>query len=119
MAEGVVVDFELINVEHADGNGGPQADGVLPAFAADGVVTPPVGHFGELVHRGGLLDLRPVAVEVDMSVDPCPDDGGMEGLGNVVHGSQGQALLFVLGIVQAGNEDDGRVPENHLFLEHL
>ena len=43
----------------------------------------------------------------------------MEGLGNIVHGPQGEALFLVLDVVEAGDEDDRRVPENDLFLKHF
>ena len=54
-----------------------------------------------------------------MGVHPGPDNAGVEGLGYVVHGPQGQAPLFVLNVVEAGNENHRRAPEDDLLLEHF
>ena len=119
MAEGVVVDLKLVNVEHADREGDAQADGVLPALAADGVVAPPVGHAGELIYGGVPLHLIPILEEFNVGIHPGPDNGGVEGLGDVIHGPQGKPLLFVLNIVEAGDEDHRDAAENHLLLKHF
>ena len=117
MAEGVVVDLELVNVEHTQGEGDLEAHSLLPLAGADAVVPPPVGHAGELVSHGLVLHLLAVLIELDMGLDPGLDNKRVEGLGDVVHGSQGQALLLMLNIGQAGDEDYGQVLGKDLLLQ--
>ena len=52
-----------------------------------------------------------------MGVDPGLDDQRVEGLDNIVHGPQGEALLLVFNVVEAGNQDDRDVLGNDLFLK--
>ena len=80
MAEGVVIDLELVDIEHADGQGHPEADGFPPLGQALPLIAPAVGHAGELIHHGLLLELHLVVVELDVGIDTGLDDHGAEGL---------------------------------------
>ena len=117
MPEGVVVDFELVDVHHADGEGDVQPHGVLPPLQADGVVVPPVCHAGELVQGGLPLDLGAVLIQLDVGVDPGLDHQGVEGLGDIVHSPQGQPALLVLKIGEACDENDGDVLGGGVLLQ--
>ena len=110
VAEGVVIDLELVNIEHAQGEGLSETDSVLPSGGALRLVAPAVGHAGELIHQGLLLELVLIAVELDVGVDPGLDDHRAEGLGDIVHRPQQEPPLLVLNVGQAGDHDDGDVP---------
>ena len=64
-----------------------------------------------------MHELHLVVVELDVDGGPGPDRDGAEGLGDVVHRAQGQALLLVLYIRQAADQDDGRVFGENRLLE--
>ena len=118
MAEGVIIDLKLVDVKHTQGDGLLEADGLLPLVVAVQVVAAPVGHPCHGVHHRLLFHLGAVAVELDMGVYPGPDDGGMVGLGDIVHRPQHQASLLILRVPQAGNENHRHVLGDDLLL-HL
>lgn len=117
MAKGVVVNLEFINIKHADGEWNPQTGGLLPFQGAVVVVPPPVGHPGKLVRHRLKLRLLSVLIQLDMGVYPGPDNQGMEGFYDIVHRPQGEPPLFMLDGGQAGDQDNGNPPGNHLILK--
>ena len=103
--EGVVIQLELVDVEHTDGEGQLEADGLPPAHQALLLVPAAVCHAGELIHHGLPPELHLVVVELDMGIHPGLDNHRAEGLGHVVHRPQQQPPLLVLDVRQAGQQD--------------
>ena len=110
VSEGVVVQLELVDIEHTDGEGQVKPDRLVPAGRAAVLVPPPVGHAGELVDHGLLPELHLIMVELDMGIHPGLDDHRVEGLGHIVHRPQQQPLLLKLDIGEAGEQDHRDVP---------
>ena len=91
--------------------------GLVPLHDAVEVIPAAVGDAGELVSQGLVLHLTAVVVEFDVGVDPGLDDEGFKGLADVVHRPQDQAVLFVLLVGEAGDEDHRHALGDDLLLE--
>jgi hypothetical protein len=101
-------DDVAVRVGSADAFAGAQED-LLALVAA-------TRHFG---FESDVLVAQSVAClfEIEVGADPREHDGGFQGLGDVVHGAELEAAVFVLVRAQSRDEDDGDVAGLRVGLE--
>ncbi len=96
MTEGVIIQLELIDIEHADGEGDLETDRLPPARCALILISSPIGHTGKLVDHGPLLELHLIMIKLDVGVHPSLDDHRFKRLRDIIHRPQQESPLLVL-----------------------
>jgi hypothetical protein len=107
----------VIDVEHGDGEWASVASGASELFGPSCVEVDAVPEARKAVDLGALGEHAEELVHAEGGAEADAEFGEVEGLGDVVDGAEVEGGDFVLGALEAGEDDDGDLDGGGVVLE--